>query len=236
MELGPCATAGEDEDGVALPAGTSVQSFAVPAGAAPGTTLARFRCTTDGAVSPSGEASDGEVEDYAVVVTAPPDLAATKTAEVPGGGALRLGGTLGYTVVLTNSGGEATGVVFTDTVDPDTTVVPGSTTTTQGTVTAETDTTVEVDVGTVGPGESVVITFDIQVSEVPAEDQVSNQGLFTAGEGVELVTDDPDTEAGGDPTVTALLVSPLEIPTLEEAGLLALGLLLAGLAWRRLGG
>lgn len=237
---GDWSDAGEElfPGGVTLPAGTSVQSFAVPAGAAPGTTVARFRCTTDGAVPPTGEANDGEVEDHAVVVTAPPALAATKTAEVPGGGALRLGGTLLYTVVLTNSGGEAQDVVFTDTVDPGTTVVPGSASTTHGTVSVETDTTVEVDVGTVGHGETVVITFDVQVSDVPPEGphQVTNQGLVTAADGIELVTDDPDTLAGADPTVTALLVSPLEIPTLGEAGLLALGLLLAGLAWRRLGG
>ncbi len=43
-------------------------SFAVPYNATPGGTFARFRCTTDGPVSYTGEASDGEVEDYATVI------------------------------------------------------------------------------------------------------------------------------------------------------------------------
>lgn len=283
VDLGPCATPGEDEDGVVfrdplevgttprievtasqpctlsawidfdgdgdwmdagedlfpggveLPAGTSVQSFTVPAGAVPETTVGRFRCTTDGAVSPFGEATDGEVEDHGVVITAPPALAAAKTAEVPGGGPLRLGGTLRYTVVLTNSGGEAGGVVFTDTVYPGTAVVSGSAGTTRGTVTVETDSVVEVDVGTLGHGETATITFDIQVPDTPPPGprQIANQGIVTAADGIEIVTDDPRTPAGADATVTALLV-PLEIPTAGEAGLLALGLLLAGLACRRL--
>jgi uncharacterized repeat protein (TIGR01451 family) len=54
--------------GTALVAGVNSLSFSVPAGAVEGATYARFRCTTDGAVSYTGEASDGEVEDYQVVV------------------------------------------------------------------------------------------------------------------------------------------------------------------------
>jgi uncharacterized repeat protein (TIGR01451 family) len=40
----------------------------VPAGALPGTTYARFRCSSAGNLGPTGAASDGEVEDYAVGV------------------------------------------------------------------------------------------------------------------------------------------------------------------------
>jgi uncharacterized repeat protein (TIGR01451 family) len=54
--------------GTALAAGVNSLSFSVPAGAVEGATYARFRCTTDGAVSYTGEASDGEVEDYQIVV------------------------------------------------------------------------------------------------------------------------------------------------------------------------
>ena len=38
----------------------------VPAGAIPGTTYARFRCSSMGNLTPTGAAADGEVEDYAV--------------------------------------------------------------------------------------------------------------------------------------------------------------------------
>jgi len=52
--------------GQALSAGVNNLSFAVPAGAVTGATYARFRVTTDGVVTYTGQASDGEVEDYQV--------------------------------------------------------------------------------------------------------------------------------------------------------------------------
>ena len=55
--------------------------FAVPASATPGVTLARFRLSSAGWLPPTGQASDGEVEDYSVVIEEqlwkwyqPPDL------------------------------------------------------------------------------------------------------------------------------------------------------------------
>lgn len=46
----------------------TVLNPAVPAGAVPGLTYARFRCSTAGGLSPIGPAADGEVEDYVVAV------------------------------------------------------------------------------------------------------------------------------------------------------------------------
>ena len=66
-----------DEDifsGQGLVAGVNNLSFAVPAGAVLGMTYARFRCTTDGAVPFTGQASDGEVEDYRVRIACLADL------------------------------------------------------------------------------------------------------------------------------------------------------------------
>lgn len=54
--------------GQALAAGDNPLSFPIPAGAVAGITYARFRCTTDGVVSYTGQASDGEVEDYQVTI------------------------------------------------------------------------------------------------------------------------------------------------------------------------
>ncbi len=63
--------------------GTIVLSFTIPAGSTLGSTFARFRLSTAGGLSPSGDASDGEVEDYGVTlltagspttITAPSDL------------------------------------------------------------------------------------------------------------------------------------------------------------------
>ncbi len=108
---------GVDEElfpgGEDLVAGVNGLEFAVPAGVAVGTTYARFRCTTDGVVSFTGEASDGEVEDY-VVSTEPPeaDLSVTKTdSQDP----VAPGATLTYTITVANAGSSpAQEVVVTD--------------------------------------------------------------------------------------------------------------------------
>ncbi|MBD3367519.1 MAG: T9SS type A sorting domain-containing protein [Candidatus Eisenbacteria bacterium] len=56
---------------LSIPAGTSGQSFAVPASAVPGQTFARFRFQTASySLTPTGAVSDGEVEDYAVDIAA----------------------------------------------------------------------------------------------------------------------------------------------------------------------
>jgi hypothetical protein len=60
--------------GESLTAGLNPLSFAVPVGAVQGATYARLRCTTDGVVGPTGEALDGEVEDYRVVIGPPIDF------------------------------------------------------------------------------------------------------------------------------------------------------------------
>jgi cytochrome c peroxidase len=70
-----------------LVAGVNSLSFAVPAGArrVP-LTFARFRLSSAAGLSLSGPAPDGEVEDYAVVITAPPspDLCAAAQPVCPG--------------------------------------------------------------------------------------------------------------------------------------------------------
>jgi hypothetical protein len=50
-----------------------VLTFAVPAGAVPGPTYARFRLSINGNLPPIGFAPDGEVEDYRVVIEAAPE-------------------------------------------------------------------------------------------------------------------------------------------------------------------
>jgi arylsulfatase A-like enzyme len=54
--------------GTPLVAGVNVVTFAVPAGATPGASWARFRFSTAGALGPTGPADAGEVEDYAVTI------------------------------------------------------------------------------------------------------------------------------------------------------------------------
>ncbi len=53
---------------MALNPGVNNLSFSVPAGAVTGSTVVRFRCATDDPVSYTGQSTDGEVEDYQVMV------------------------------------------------------------------------------------------------------------------------------------------------------------------------
>ena len=48
-------------------------TFSVPPIAIPGTTYARFRCSTTPGLGPTGSAPDGEVEDYVVVISETPE-------------------------------------------------------------------------------------------------------------------------------------------------------------------
>ncbi len=48
--------------------GANVLSFTVPVSAVAGTTFARFRLTSGGIATPTGEAPDGEVEDHAITI------------------------------------------------------------------------------------------------------------------------------------------------------------------------
>ena len=201
--------------GTALVAGTNPLSFNVPAGATPGATFARFRCTTDGAVAFTGEASDGEVEDYAVTVIVPtPSVGATKDdallVDADSDGLADPGDTIRYTVVITNNGtGDATSVAFNDTPDPNTALVVGSVTTTQGTVTTGNtagDTTVSVDAGTLAPyGGTVTITFDVVVDDplAPGVNEVSNQGSVSGANFSTVATNTVVTPINRTPDVTA---------------------------------
>ncbi len=53
---------------ISVVAGINNLSFAVPNGATPGNTFARFRISSVGGLAPTGLAADGEVEDYAVQI------------------------------------------------------------------------------------------------------------------------------------------------------------------------
>jgi uncharacterized repeat protein (TIGR01451 family) len=232
--------------GTALAAGSNPLSFPVPAGAVAGNQAARFRCTTDGATTPAGEASDGEVEDYLVLIGVPA-ITATKTVEISddvgGDGGASPGDTLLYTVVVTNEGdAAASGVVFTDTPDANTDLVVGSVTTSAGTVVSGNtagDASVEVDVGTLAAGDAATITFEVVIDPaLPSSvTEIVNQGLVAADGLDDVPTDDPAQPGPDDPTsITLRALAVTEIPTLSAWGAAALVLLLTALAWRRLGG
>ena len=89
--------------GLAIVAGVNNLSFPVPTGAVIGTTYARFRCTTFGALTPTGPAINGEVEDYLVTIDNPApaiDLLKDVSATTSGNGIY----SVIYTLIVTNTG------------------------------------------------------------------------------------------------------------------------------------
>ncbi|MDD5313381.1 MAG: hypothetical protein PHO26_10135, partial [Dehalococcoidia bacterium] len=150
-----------------------------------------------------------------------PDLRVTKTDLLYSDTDANLipspGDILQYIITMNNVGnGTANSVVFTDTPDPNTTLVAGSVVSTQGTVVLGNnpgDTSVNVNVGALPAGQShsvCLVTFRVVVnrpfpSGVP---NISNRGAVT-GTGFALFTDDPNISGGaGNPTVTNIGLNP----------------------------
>jgi uncharacterized repeat protein (TIGR01451 family) len=82
-----------------LTAGTNNVIIALPPTAVSGQTWARFRYSSAGGLSFSGDAADGEVEDYPVTISDSPDLTLTATAAPS---PVAVGGQLSYFLAITN--------------------------------------------------------------------------------------------------------------------------------------
>lgn len=71
-----------------------------------------------------------------------------------------------------------------------------------------------VNIGTIHPGDSVVIIYDVTINTPlvpPNAPSISNQGTVSGGNFASVLTDDPDTPAPNDPTVTVLNSFPLPV-------------------------
>jgi uncharacterized repeat protein (TIGR01451 family) len=111
-----------------------------------------------------------------------------------------------YTILVHNSGDTAvTGVQLTDTPDSHTPLEVGSVTTDHGTVTTGNnagDATVAVNIGTLDPGATATLHYQVHVDSVPAGvTQVSTQSTVTSNELPPVLSDDPDQPGVADPTV-----------------------------------
>lgn len=147
-----------------------------------------------------------------------PELEAVKTValwtDADSDGIASAGDTLRYDVVIINHG-DADGVnlVFTDTPDRNTTIVPGSITTDHGTVVGGNAgvAPIIVNIGDLpASGGAVSISFLVNINNplpgfVP---RVVNQGLVTLDNGPGTLTDDPSLPGDDDPTVTPLAPAP----------------------------
>lgn len=129
----------------------------------------------------------------------------------------RPGDVITYTIELPNTGAApATDIVVTDTPDAIGTFLPGSVTTSLGTVVlgnGPNDTQLEVSVPSLPDGETLVITYNVQLP-LPYPDGMSvpeeliNQAEADAKELLPIVSDDPATGDVDDPTVVPVIADP----------------------------
>jgi uncharacterized repeat protein (TIGR01451 family) len=124
------------------------------------------------------------------------------------------GDTLLYALQLVNQGNvAATDLRLTDAVDPRSTLVAGTVRTTTGAVqqgNAPGDTAVALQFDTLAPGARIDADFRVMVG-AGGQPELSNQAVVryhdpgaTQGEPLMVLSDDPDTAAANDPTITPL--------------------------------
>jgi hypothetical protein len=234
----------------------ALQSFPVPPFAVVGTAYSRCRISSVGGLGVTGEAADGEIEDHRVTILAPePALGVAKQAGV----VERLGGIdyrVPFSFVVTNYGNvplsdlqveEVLAVTFPapasfaveSLTSPDFAVNPGF----DG----------DADANLLAAGAALAVGASGSIELVVLVNSGGNPGPFynavtataldpqdTPLTDVSQDGDDPDPDADDDPTnddePTEILLpySILEIPTVGEIGLLALGSLLAAAGLGRL--
>jgi uncharacterized repeat protein (TIGR01451 family) len=176
----------------------------------------------------------GTANDPTIFGVAGANVTGTKTAS----GSFSPGSVITYTIVLTNSAGaqaDNPGNEFTDVLPASLTLIDASAT--SGAAVATVGTNTVTWNGALGAGASVTITIHATIHTGTAGTVVSNQGTISYdsnGDGTNDasgVTNNPATPAANDPTsVTVAGVPIVTVPTLDEVGLAALALLLAGAA------
>lgn len=190
----------------------------------------------------------GSIRSFSIIITpaicdAPPltaSVAGTKSVT----GVYEMGGTVTYTVTLTNTGGLAQadnpGNEFTDVLPASLTLVSATATTGTAVATVATN-TVTWNGALAAVNGSVAITISATVNPVATGTTVSNQGSFTFdanGDGTNEasgVTDDPGVGGAADPTSFAVLVgTERPIPTVSHFGLLLLALGLSAIGVRKI--
>ncbi len=140
-------------------------------------------------------------------VTAPPMfngetdvLKRDEFTDVDRDGGISYGDLINYTISIHNSGnGTAHQVVFTDSMPAHTVYVEGTASTTQGDIVSVSP-ILEVAIGDMPGGSTASISFRVRI--VDAVDLISNQGFVVSAETELHPTDDPDTPAMNDRTVT----------------------------------
>jgi uncharacterized repeat protein (TIGR01451 family) len=144
---------------VPVVAGSNQLSIQAPLSLSAGEAMARFRLNSSGGLSPTGLATDGEVEDHTVILETTAELeVSVQVAPLM----VVEGGTVSYTVTVSNNGlMGATDVVLTDTLPPE---VGFSSVLPEPPTCSEASGVVTCDLGSVESGGSTAVTI---VADVP---------------------------------------------------------------------
>ena len=144
-----------------------------------------------------------------VTVTAVPSMHASKIdilfIDEDSNGIASTGDTVLYLIEILNDGSvPALNVTFKDVPDVNTTLINGSVTTSSGVVTSGNnsgDTIVIVSIPSIPANGIVDITFKV-IIDCGSFNRIRNQGIITGSNFTQIMTDHPDTQTAGDPTVT----------------------------------
>jgi len=196
------------------PAGNVSFQTSVNAGVSSDTTI----CNTASAHIDNGETL---IADSACVNAGAPVIEASKQDAIvidnDNNSVASPGDVLEYSIVISNTGNQiAQNVVFTDTPDSNTSLVVGSVDISecQNCIVAsgndQGDTDVAVSIGELAPDDSVTVYFRVTIG-TEGFTSVANQGLLNGSNFDEVATDDPDTPASDDPTVTPVTIAPPEL-------------------------
>ena len=132
---------------------------------------------------------------------------AALTGDKNGNGLADPGDVLTYTVSIENSGNaDAINLVYTDTPDSNTRLIVGSATVSDPAALMTQDTSITVQIPTLAPAASVIITYDVRINKPLSAgvNRVVNQGMVR-GDNLEAEpTDDPGTQRDDDPTVVPI--------------------------------
>jgi uncharacterized repeat protein (TIGR01451 family) len=172
-------------------------------------------------VSPTDDPATTSIPNDATVtpLTVAPALTALKsvslTVDADQNGQPSPGDTLTYQIVIANSSkATASGVIFNDTPDTNTSLLVNTLQQSSGSVVHGNqpgDTALEVDIGDIAGGASVAITYQVQIKQpLPAGvSKIRNQGFVNGANFPALATDDPDTLTVNDATLTQVVAAPV---------------------------
>ena len=233
---GTCTAAGSGNisDTVNLPAGGSVTytaSCTISASAA-GSLSNTATVSAPAAVTDPNPANNSATDTDTISPAQGSSVSGTKTVS----GTFAVGGTVDYTIVLSNAGPgsqpDNAGDEFTDVLPPTLSLVSANAT--SGTAVANIGTNAVTWNGAIPASASVTISITAVV-QPGAAGTVSNQGTISydstgnGANGATAVTDDPAVQGAANPTNFALAAPAAIIPTLSPLGVLLLALVLAAL-------